>query len=136
MEFVQQNLIWVVIAVTSGAMLLWPLLTGAGGDALTPATATLKMNREDAIVLDVRESSEWSSGHIPNARHITLSQLEKRLSEIEKFKSRPVIVCCATGNRSSSACKMLRQAGFEQVFNLGGGIAAWSEASLPITKKN
>jgi rhodanese-related sulfurtransferase len=136
MEFVQQNAMWILIAVASGAMLIWPMISGADANALSPADATLKINREDAIVLDVRESSEWSAGHIPNARHITLGQLEKRLSEIEKFKAKPIIVCCATGNRSTSACKTLKQAGFEQVFNLGGGIASWQDANLPMTKKN
>lgn len=135
MEFVQQNLMWIAIAVVSGGMLLWPMLTGAGVESLTPASATLKINREEAILLDVRESGEWATGHIPNARHITQAQLDKRLSEIEKFKSRPIIVYCATGNRSTSACKTLKEAGFEQVFNLGGGIAAWRDASLPVTKK-
>lgn len=136
MEFVQQNLMWIAIAVISGGMLLWPMLTGAGVESLTPASATLKINREEAVLLDVRESGEWATGHIPNARHITQAQLDKRLSEIEKFKSRPVIVYCATGNRSASACKTLKEAGFEQVFNLGGGIAAWRDASLPVTKKS
>jgi rhodanese-related sulfurtransferase len=135
MEFVQQNLMWIAIAVVSGGMLLWPMLTGAGVESLTPASATLKINREEAVLLDVRESGEWATGHIPNARHITQAQLDKRLSEIEKFKSRPIIVYCATGNRSTSACKTLKEAGFEQVFNLGGGIAAWRDASLPVTKK-
>lgn len=136
MEFVQQNLMWIAIAVVSGGMLLWPMLTGAGVESLTPASATLKINREEAVLLDVRESGEWATGHIPNARHITQAQLDKRLSEIEKFKSRPIIVYCATGNRSTSACKTLKEAGFEQVFNLGGGIAAWRDASLPVTKKS
>lgn len=136
MEFVQQNLMWIAIAVISGSMLLWPMLTGAGVESLTPAAATLKINREEAVLLDVRESGEWATGHIPNARHITQAQLDKRLSEIEKFKSRPIIVYCATGNRSTSACKTLKDAGFEQVFNLGGGIAAWRDASLPVTKKS
>lgn len=135
MEFVQQNLMWIAIAVVSGGMLLWPMLTGAGVESLTPASATLKINREEAVLLDVRESAEWATGHIPNARHITQAQLDKRLSEIEKFKSRPIIVYCATGNRSTGACKTLKEAGFEQVFNLGGGIAAWRDASLPVTKK-
>lgn len=136
MEFVQQNLIWVAIALVSGTMLIWPMLTGTGIDSLTPALATLKINREDAILLDVRESGEWTAGHIPNARHITLSQLEKRLSEIEKYKTRPIIIYCASGNRSSSACNTLKKAGFEQVFNLAGGIAAWGDANLPVTKKH
>jgi rhodanese-related sulfurtransferase len=85
-------------------MLLWPLIAGGTVAHLTPAEATLMMNREDALVLDVRETGEWSGGHITGARHITLGQLDKRLSELDKFKEKPIIVVCATGNRSSSAC--------------------------------
>ena len=98
--------------------------------------ATLLINREDAVVLDVRETSEWSAGHIPNARHIALGQLDKHLSELEKFKSRPVIICCASGNRSSSACGTLKRAGFERVFNLSGGLGAWTGAGLQVTTKS
>ncbi|MCF8179458.1 MAG: rhodanese-like domain-containing protein [Sulfuritalea sp.] len=136
MEFVQQNIIWVAVAVSSGAMLLWPLISGGGAANLTPAQATLLMNREDALVLDVRETGEWDSGHIAGARHITLTQLEKRMSEIEKFKDRPVIICCASGNRSSSACGQLKKSGFEKVFSLNGGISGWLDANLPLTTKS
>jgi len=136
MEFVQQNMIWVALALVSGGMLLWPMLSGGSSEDLTPAQATLLMNREDALVLDVRETGEWTSGHIPGARHITLAQLEKRMSEIEKLKDHPVIICCASGNRSSSACGRLKKGGFEKVFNLAGGISAWREASLPLTTKS
>ena len=72
MEFLQQNIMWVALAVVSGGMLLWPLVAGGSVAKLTPAQATLLMNREDALVLDVRETGEWTSGHIPGARHITL----------------------------------------------------------------
>lgn len=135
MEFVQQNIMWVGLAIVSGTMLLWPLLTGGGAQGVSPAEATLKMNREDAVIVDVRETGEWSSGHIAGARHIALGQFDKRLSELDKFKSRPIIVCCASGNRSSSACKQLKKAGFEKVYNLNGGISAWLEANLPVTTK-
>ncbi|MCX7150342.1 MAG: rhodanese-like domain-containing protein [Rhodocyclales bacterium] len=135
MEFVQQNLIWVALALVSGGMLLWPMVAGGTVARLTPAEATLMMNREDALVLDVRETGEWGSGHIPGARHITLAQLEKRLSELDKFKEKPIIVVCATGNRSSSACGQLKKHGFDKVFSLGGGVSSWIEANLPLTTK-
>lgn len=135
MEFVQQNVFLVILAATSGALLVWELTKGTGGNNLSPAQATLKINREEAVVIDVRESNEWATGHIPNARHIALGQLEKRLHEIEKFKERPVIVCCASGIRSANACKQLQKAGFQQVFNLAGGVTAWGEANLPLTAK-
>jgi rhodanese-related sulfurtransferase len=94
------------------------------------------MNREDALVLDVRETGEWSSGHIQGARHIALAQLEKRISELDKFKDRPIIIYCASGNRSSSACGQLKKGGFEKVFSLDGGISAWLSANLPVTTKS
>jgi len=135
MDFLQQNLMWVALAFTSGGMLLWQTFSGGGASAVNPAAATLLMNREDAVVLDVRETGEWDTGHIAGARHIALGQIEKRLSEIEKFKARPIIVCCAHGSRSTSACGKLRKAGFEKVFNLSGGMSAWLEANLPVTTK-
>lgn len=134
MEFVQQNIMWVIAAAVSGAMLVASFVRG-GGKGVSVSEATLLINREDAVVLDVRETHEWSAGHIPNARHVALGQLQKHLSELEKFKGKPVIVCCASGNRSSAACGTLKRAGFERVFNLSGGIGAWTSAGLPVTTK-
>lgn len=135
MEFIQQNITWVILALVSGAMLIYPMLGGgAGGISVTEATVLL--NREDGVVLDVRESNEWSAGHIANARHISVAQLGNRLSEMDKFKEKPIIVCCASGNRSSAACNTLRKAGFQKVYNLAGGIGAWTAAGLPVTTKS
>jgi rhodanese-related sulfurtransferase len=134
MEFVQENIMWVMLAAVSGAMLVASYVRG-GGKGVSVSEATLLINREDALVLDVRETHEWSAGHIPNARHVALGQLNKHLSELEKFKGRPVIVCCASGNRSSSACGALHRAGFDRVFNLSGGLGAWTGAGLPVTTK-
>jgi rhodanese-related sulfurtransferase len=134
MEFIQENITWVLLAVVSGSMLLLPMLRGGGGISVTEATSLI--NREDGIVLDVRETGEWTAGHIPNARHIALGQLNDHLSELEKIKGKPIIVCCASGNRSSSACNALRKAGFERAYNLAGGIGAWKDAGLPVTTKH
>jgi rhodanese-related sulfurtransferase len=136
MEFLQENMVWVALACVSGGMLLWPMVAGGNVSNLTPAEATLLMNREDALVLDVRETGEWGSGHITGARHIALGQLDKRLSELDKFKEKPIIVVCATGNRSSSACGQLKKHGFGKVFSLGGGVSSWREANLPLTTKS
>ena len=135
MEFIQQNMVWVGLALVSGTMLLWPMLTGGGKDELTPAAATMMMNRDEATVIDVRDANDWSAGHIQGAKHMALAQLEKHLSEIEKLKTAPVIICCANGMRSVAAVSTLKKSGFEKVFMLNGGIAAWKEANLPLTKK-
>mgnify|MGYP003524811366 CR=1 FL=1 len=129
MDFIKDNLPWFGLAVFSGGMLLWQTWQARGaGAGVSPLQATLMINREDAVVVDVREAAEYVGGHIPN-------QLDKRLPELEKFKARSIIVNCASGNRSSSACGALRRAGFAKVFNLSGGISAWDQAGLPITKK-
>jgi len=135
MEFVQQNVMWIAVAFISGGMLLWQTLRGAGRAGVSPLQATLMINREDAIVVDVREPHEYAAGHVPNARHIPVGQFDKRLAELDRFKGKPVIVVCHSGNRSSAACNALEKGGFEKVYNLAGGIMAWEQAGMPVTKK-
>lgn len=137
MEFVQQNLMWIALALVSGGMLVWPMLRGGiGGASVSPLEATLKINREDAIVLDVREAEEFARGHVPNSRHLPVGQIDKRVSELQKFKARPLIVVCHSGSRSGAACGALRKHGFEKVFNLAGGMGAWEQAGQPVTRKS
>lgn len=134
-KFVMDNIFLIAVAFVSGGMLLWPLLRrGAGGPAVTTLEATQLINRQDALVLDVREQAEFAQAHILNARGLPLSQFEARAGDIEKFKDKPVIVYCATGNRSSTAVALLAKRGFSQVFNLSGGFSAWQQAGLPVQK--
>jgi rhodanese-related sulfurtransferase len=85
--------------------------------------------------VDVREPAEFKSGHIPNARNVPLGQVGDRLKELEKFKARPILLTCATGNRSATAGGTLQKAGFGQVFSLAGGMGAWQQASMPVEKE-
>jgi len=100
---------------------------------IRPAEAVMSINREGAIVIDVRTEKEYQEGHIMNALHIPLGMLENRLSELAAYKTQPVIVVCRTGSRSSTAISTLKKQGFESVKNLNGGILAWSSANLPVT---
>ena len=134
LEFINQNILLIGLVVMSGGALLWQLFGGAGVNGVNPVEATLLINREDAHVGDVRETEEFANGHLPDARHIPLSKLADRVGEIEKFKGKPVIVCCASGMRSSRACGQLKKLGFDNVHNLAGGIDAWVGAGYPIKK--
>jgi rhodanese-related sulfurtransferase len=135
MEFIKNNILLIAVAVISGAMLLWPLIRRqTGGPWVDTVGATQLINREGGLVLDVRESAEYAQGHILGARNVPLSQLEKRAAELDKLKSKPVILCCASGNRSTRAVGLLRSRGIEKVFNLSGGFAAWQQAGLPVEK--
>ena len=86
------------------------------------------------LVIDVREGEDYAAGHLPRARHIPLSQLSKRTDEIAKFKEKPVLVTCGTGTKAGAAARVLKAAGFTNVFELRGGVNAWQQASLPVEK--
>ncbi len=135
MKFVMENIFLIAVAFVSGAMLVWPLVRrGGGGPSVSTLEATQLINRQDALVLDVREQAEYAQSHILNSRGLPLSQLEARLGDIEKYKAKPVIVYCATGNRSNTAAALMRKRGFSSVFNLSGGFAARHQAALPVQK--
>jgi rhodanese-related sulfurtransferase len=132
-NFITENIVLFVIAFASGAMLLWPMLQRrAGGSALDTLAATRLINDSNPIVLDVREAAEFSTGHLPNARNIPLSEFDKQIGDLPSGKA--VLVCCASGARSGRALSLLRKAGHEQVFNLAGGMTAWRQAGLPVVK--
>ncbi|MCE5181291.1 MAG: rhodanese-like domain-containing protein [Betaproteobacteria bacterium] len=135
MQFIQHNIGYVALAVLSAIMLLWPTVGRrvSGVKDVGTMEATQLINHQNAVVLDVREDSEFYAGHIPHSVHVPLGQLAKH-PEMEKYKDRPIIAICRSGMRSGHACSVLRKNGFEQVYNLSGGIAAWQQANMPMEK--
>ncbi len=135
MDFAQQNIWLILLTLVSGYMLIGGGLMGrlSGVKQIGPQEAVMLFNH-DALMLDVRENSEYTDGHIPKSKHIPLGQLGKRVSELDKYKDKPIVAVCRSGNRSGHACSMLRKAGFENVHNLAGGIMAWEQAGFPKEK--
>ena len=103
-----------------------------GYGEIDPLDAVRKINHEEAVLLDVREDKEYQQGHILDSVHIPLGTLASRLGELDKFKGRPIIIGCRSGSRSASACGKLRKSGFEDIYNLRGGVLAWESANLPL----
>ena len=135
MDFIIKNWALVAIAVVSGGMLLWPLLRkGTGGPWVSTLQATQLMNRNDALVIDLRPAADYAKGHILGARSIPLADLERRAVELDKHKAKPVILHCGDGNRAGGGVALLRKSGFANVVNLTGGYAAWQQAGLPVEK--
>jgi len=106
-----------------------------GGNNLTALDATQLANHQNGVFLDVREDKEYQEGHVLNAIHIPLGQLNDQVKKLEKYRHKPIIAYCRTGSRSASACARLRKQGFESVYNLTGGIMAWQKDNLPVTRK-
>lgn len=134
MKFVIDNWMLISIAFASGAMLLWPVVQGAGAGSLTTGMAVHLINREKAVVVDVCETEEFAQGHIGGARNIPLNQLEHRLPEVVKNKALPVILVCPTGARANRAVAVAKKLGYDKAQALAGGLRAWKEANLPVEK--
>lgn len=136
MEFLRDNVLLIGLAIGSGIMLLLPSFKkNTGGSAnVQPSEAVTLINRNGALVLDVRENSEFALGHITDAKHIPLDALTDRINELTKYKNKPIIVNCQHGMRAAKACTVLRKAEFTQVYNLEGGIVAWEKVKLPVLK--
>jgi len=99
-------------------------------EEISPVAAEQLFNKQQAIILDVREDSEWKEQHIPGAIHIPLGQLSERLTELKQYKDSPIIAQCRSGRRSAQASDVLKSAGFSKVYNMEGGLNAWDKAGL------
>ena len=136
-EFIGNHWIMVSAAVITAVLLVQDLIESVlrRHKLASPVNAVVIMNDERSAVIDVREAHEYSEGHIEGARHIPLAKLEDRMFEIEAFKDAPVIVTCQSGTRAPQACRKLAQHGFSDVYELQGGMVAWEEQKLPVSRK-
>jgi rhodanese-related sulfurtransferase len=108
-------------------------LRGAGGLNVSSADAVRLINK-GALVIDVRTAEAFQAGHIVNARNVTLDRLQQGDDAIKKQKNKILLTVCDTGTISGRAAGLLRKAGYENVFNIKGGIAGWRADNLPLVK--
>ena len=133
MKFIVDNIFLIGLALISGGALLLPSLQRRGS-RLSLLQATQRINQGRTTILDVREPAEFAAGHMRDSKNIPLAELPNRIGELEKSKTKPVIVVCQTGTRSAKAEAQLKKAGFAEVSCLDGGIAAWQAQGLPVVK--
>ena len=105
-----------------------------GFKVLGPAALTALVNRDNALVVDLRPHADFEKGHIPGSKNVLLSQFDPENKQLAAARSLPVVLVCKAGQASGDAAKRLRKAGFERVYVLDGGIAAWQQADLPLVK--
>jgi rhodanese-related sulfurtransferase len=135
MKFLIDNWALILVAVVSGAMLVWPTLgRGVRAGGVSPSGAVQLINREKAVVVDVGETEEFAAGHVNGARNIPLNQLEQRLPGEVKNKTVPLILVCPTGGRAQRALATAKSLGYDRAVVLAGGLKAWKEANLPLEK--
>jgi len=133
LDFLRENWMLVLLAITSGAMLLRPSVAGAGGGKVSPSEAVRLINREKGVLIDVCEPAEFDAGHPVGARNVPFGSLDGAKG-LPSNKALPIIVTCASGARAGRAAGLLRKQGYEKAVALAGGNRAWADASLPVEK--
>ncbi|MBK7002693.1 MAG: rhodanese-like domain-containing protein [Rhodoferax sp.] len=134
MKFIVDNWMLIAVALTSGMLLLWPTLQGVATAGIAPTMAVQLINRERAVIVDVCDPNEFAQGHISGAKNIPLGELETRLGAAVKNKALPLILVCQSGGRSGRAVAIAKKLGYERAQSLGGGLASWRAADLPVEK--
>ncbi len=136
MQFLYTNWMLVLIMLMSGTMLIYPLIQRriSGMAEVGNVRLTQLLNREDATVLDIRETKDTAGTKIIGSVHVPLSQLKERVATLKMDKAKPIVVYDARGQRATMAGSDLKAAGFTQLYSLTGGFKAWSEAGLPVEK--
>ena len=133
--FLVDNFVLALVFLGLLGGLVWTSVAGVGPGQVSPADAVRLISREDAVVIDLRTDGEFRTGHIVNAIHVPFDQIDTRLGRLGKYRKKPVIAACRTGQQSTAVVKRLRSEGFEQVHRLQGGMVAWQGADLPLSKE-
>ena len=107
---------------------------GKGGAALSPQQVVNLMNHDQGVVVDIRSAEAFATGHIIGAINLPQADLESKKSKLNKYKSKPIVLVCPQGLLAGKVSQTLKQAGFEQVYQLAGGVAAWQQEQLPLSK--
>jgi rhodanese-related sulfurtransferase len=106
----------------------------AKGSSLIAPTDAVRLVNAGAVVLDIRDATEYEAGHIIESRNIPAQEVAQRADTLKKFKEKPVLICCETGLASATAAKALKAAGFTKVATLKGGLRSWRQENLPLVK--
>lgn len=135
-EFAGNHLYLVTLFIAILMLLLWNLYGSllSGTTQLEPGDVIRMMNQDHAAVLDIRAPGDFEAGHILNAINIPNDELNDKRKELNKYQQKPLIVYCENGTVSTHAIRLLKAGGFEKVFGLKGGLAAWRNATLPLAR--
>ena len=135
-EFVANHLFLFSLLIGILMLLFWNLFgnTVSGIRIISPMEVTRMMNHENAVVLDIRNEKDFSEGHILNAVNIPAEKLQEKITDLEKLKDRPIVIACRYGSDSSRAARILKGFAIDNVHCIKGGLQAWSQANLPLTR--
>ncbi len=129
MNWIVENWVTIVVALVCGWVLFGNKILAKiyGVQAMSSAQLAELLKNNEIDLIDVRTPGEYNQNHIREAKLYPLNDLNQSVNELrDKYKDKPLAVICASGNRSTSACIILKKAGLEQVYNISGGMMSWS----------
>ncbi len=121
-------------AVLLLAVVAYELRQRAHSAAAVSPTEAVRLMNDGALLVDVRNVNQFKDGHIAGARNVPGDQIAEGAKALEKLRDKTLITCCDSGVTSGAAARKLGELGFKQVYNLRGGLAAWRQDNLPVTK--
>jgi rhodanese-related sulfurtransferase len=136
-KFITDNWQLLLVALTSGGLLIWPMIKESAA-GLTAQAAVQLINRERGILIDVSDPEEFTAAHAKGAKNVPLkdlaTKLDAALGKASKAKDLPVIFICPQGKRSVTAASAAKKMGYTNAVSLSGGLRAWRDANMPIEK--
>ena len=106
-----------------------------GGKKIETNELTRLVNKENAILIDLRKKEDYENGHIMTALNYPHQEFDNQMHELDKFKERPIILVCDMGRNSANIGEKLKKAEFEKTFRLNGGMMTWTQENLPVVQK-
>ncbi|PIE43532.1 MAG: sulfurtransferase [Gammaproteobacteria bacterium] len=127
---------WMLVSTFFGLLIaLFLVDRRKAGASISPQQVVLLMNREEGVIVDIREKKDYSEGRIKGCIHIPLTSLKERHDELKKHESRTFILVDKMGQHSGAAAKTLKDLGYSNIVRMAGGIAEWRGQNLPLIKK-
>ena len=130
-----ENIFLVGLIIISGVLLFFPKVLSRDNKVLGSKEVTLLINREPAMLVDVRSEADFRAGHITNAINIPLDQIEVQINKITSNSKKNIIVYCQKGVRSAQAFRLLNKLGLPKLYTIEGGLDAWLKNNLPIIEE-
>jgi len=136
-EFIRQNwYLFLALVVVVGLIVVEPLRQKMSGIKRLGIQQYMRLaGDENPQLIDVSEAKDFKKGHIPGSKNVPLSGLDEALPGLAKFKDKPIVITCHTGNRCSRAATKLSRQEFNQVYILDGGLVAWEKENMPVERK-
>jgi rhodanese-related sulfurtransferase len=133
LEFLAQQ--WILAAaLVAVAVMLFMHETRKSGPSLSPQQAINMVNSQGGVFVDVRDAGDYGGGHIVEALNIPASKMDARISELDKYREKPIVLVCKMGQHAGAVGKKLNEQGFTDVYRMSGGMMEWGSLQLPLVK--